>query len=410
MRLLSGKQSGTCRTFELKLATTMQSSQQHIIARVTEWLAADQATWLCTILKTWGSSPRPVGAMMACTPAGDLVGSISGGCIEEDFLQQLRDGSLRQEFNRQQQPFTVTYGTTSAEQARLRLPCGGQLHVLLEFIQPTGTNQTVFRQLATSLANYQPVRRLVNLQDGTITIAADTAMQAASSASKSAVAAGSPVAAASDVSKPAVAAGTPTQAVSRVGKQTVALGGATEAAARAGLRPATEAVTISHNMLTHRLSPMCQLLLLGAGDVARYVAELALALDYRVTLCDPRPSYLENWQLPGVVTTARLPDEVVQEQFNNPYSGIIALAHDPRVDDMALMAALKTDAFYVGAMGSQRTSAARRARLPELGLSKQEIARLHAPAGFQIQSKTPLEIAIAIMAEVTAVRHGGGGG
>ena len=100
------------------------------------------------------------------------------------------------------------------------------------------------------------------------------------------------------------------------------------------------------------------------------------------------------------------PDDVVREHFSNPYSGIIALAHDPRVDDMALMEALKTDAFYVGAMGSERTSAARRERLPELGLSKDEIDILHAPIGFQIQSKTPAEIAISIMAEVTAKRHG----
>ena len=98
---------------------------------------------------------------------------------------------------------------------------------------------------------------------------------------------------------------------------------------------------------------------------------------------------------------------MVREHFSDPYSGIIALAHDPRVDDMALMEALKTQAFYVGAMGSDRTSASRRARLPELGLTAEEIARLHAPIGLQIGSKTPAEIAISVMAEVTAVRHAG---
>jgi xanthine dehydrogenase accessory factor len=152
---------------------------------------------------------------------------------------------------------------------------------------------------------------------------------------------------------------------------------------------------------------MYRLLLLGAGDVAKFVAEMALALEYDVTLCDPRENYLDNWYVDGVETTARLPDDVVRERFNNPYSGIIALAHDPRVDDMALMEALKTSAFYIGAMGSERTSAARRKRLPELGLSQAEIDLLHAPIGFEIQSKTPAEIAISIMAEVTAVRHSG---
>jgi xanthine dehydrogenase accessory factor len=158
--------------------------------------------------------------------------------------------------------------------------------------------------------------------------------------------------------------------------------------------------------LVHGLSPRYRLLLLGAGDVARYVAQMALALDYDVTLCDPRPAYLENWELPGVETVSDLPDDVVRERFSNPFSGIVALAHDPRVDDMALMEALKTDAFYIGAMGSDRTSAARRERLPELGLAAEEIARLHAPIGFPIGSKTPAEIAIAIMAEITAVRYG----
>jgi xanthine dehydrogenase accessory factor len=124
-------------------------------------------------------------------------------------------------------------------------------------------------------------------------------------------------------------------------------------------------------------------------------------------LCDPRPDYLDNWHVDGVELTSRLPDDVVRERFSNPYSGIIALAHDPRVDDMALMEALKTTAFYIGAMGSERTSASRRERLPELGLTAAEIARLHAPIGFQIESKTPAEIAIAIMAQVTSVRHKG---
>lgn len=321
----------------------MQSSQQQIISQVSHWLANGQSVWLCTILKTWGSSPRPIGSMMACTPAGDLVGSVSGGCIEEDFIEQLKDGSLKSKFDAEGKPFVVQYGKTEAEQARLKLPCGGQLHVLLEHIEPTSSNRETFARLTSDLDRHREVSREVNLLSGSIT---------ATSAS-------------SDI-----------------------------------------AVGIEAELMTHSLSPMYRLLLLGAGDVAKYVAEMALALEYDVTLCDPRPNYLDNWQVPGVEVTPRLPDDVVRERFSNPYSGIIALAHDPRVDDMALMEGLKTQAFYIGAMGSERTSAARRERLPELGLSDAEIQRLHAPIGFQIDSKTPAEIAIAIMAEVTAVRHG----
>jgi xanthine dehydrogenase accessory factor len=320
----------------------MQSSQQQIITHVSEWLDGGRPVWLCTILKTWGSSPRPIGSMMACTMDGELVGSISGGCIEEDFLQQLRDGSLKARFDEEGRPFLVKYGITAEEAARLRLPCGGQLHVLLEFIEPTQETGEIFRHLRSALEHHQRISRVVDLQSGAIStrdVSADTA------------------------------------------------------------------IVYTEQELVHGLSPRYRLLLLGAGDVAKYVAEMALALEYDVTLCDPRAAYLDNWHVDGVRVTPDLPDDVVRDEFSNPFSGVIALAHDPRVDDMALMEALKTDAFYVGAMGSDRTSANRRARLPELGLSEKEIARLHAPIGFQIGSKTPAEIAISIMAQVTAVRH-----
>lgn len=320
----------------------MQSSQQQIISHVEKWLHDSKPVWLCTILKTWGSSPRPIGAMMACTMDGELVGSISGGCIEEDFLEQLRDGSLKSQYDEEAKPFTVKYGVTAAEQARLKLPCGGQLHVLLEYIDCSDANRQVFSRLASDLENHTKVSRVVDLQSGAIT-----------------------------------------------------------AEAQSG----EDAVVIDGSRMIHSLSPMYRLLILGAGDVAKFVAEMAIALEYDVTLCDPRPNYLDNWFVPGVETTAQLPDDVVRARFSNPYSGVIALAHDPRVDDMALMEALKTDAFYIGAMGSVRTSAARRERLPELGLSEHEIERLHAPIGFQINSKTPAEIAIAVMAEITSVRY-----
>jgi xanthine dehydrogenase accessory factor len=279
---------------------------------------------------------------MACTMDGELVGSISGGCIEEDFLEQLRDGSLKTQYDKESKPFIVKYGVTVEEQARLKLPCGGQLHVLLEYIDSSEQTCEVFQRLAGDLENHTKVSRLVDLNNGAISAEAQSS---------------------------------------------------------------EDAVVIDGAVMTHSLSPMYRLLILGAGDVAKFVAEMAIALEYDVMLCDPRPNYLDNWTVPGVETTAQLPDDVVRERFSNPYSGIIALAHDPRVDDMALMEALKTNAFYIGAMGSVRTSAARRERLPELGLSSDEIDRLHAPIGFQINSKTPAEIAISVMAQITSVRY-----
>ena len=320
----------------------MLSSQQQIISQVAAWLERGEPVWLATILETWGSSPRPVGAMLACALGGELAGSISGGCVEEDFLDQLRDGSLKARYDAEGGPFRIIYGASEEEQARLKLPCGGQLQVLLEFLEADADNRKVFARLAADLDAHRKTSRVVDLASG-----------------------------------------------------------------RLGVRQGSNetAVVMEGGSMVHSLSPMYRLLLLGAGDVARCVAELALALEYDTTLCDPRPRYLDNWQVDGVETTSRLPDDVVREKFSNAYSGVIALAHDPRVDDMALMEALKTDAFYVGAMGSERTSAARRERLPELGLSEAEISRLRAPIGVRIHSKTPAEIAISIMAEVTAVRH-----
>ena len=323
----------------------MLSSQQQIISFVKERLLYEKSVWLCTILKTWGSSPRPIGAMMACTLDGELVGSISGGCVEEDFREELREGKLKDLYQSQAKPITVIYGETEAEQARLKLPCGGQLHVLLEFLEPSVENKKVFEEIDSALEENSTTSRIVNLSNGKIAVGVDDHAR-------------------------------------------------------------KEALLIEKEIMFHSLSPMYKLLLLGAGDVAKYVAEMALALEYQVTLCDPRPNYLDNWNVQGVETSSCLPDDIVRECYSNPYSGIVALAHDPRVDDMALMEALKTDAFYVGAMGSERTSAARRERLPELGLTKNEIDTLHAPIGFDIASKTPAEIAISIMAEITAVRHG----
>ena len=372
----------------------MQSSQQQIISRAADWLGEGRHLWLCTILKTWGSSPRPVGAMMAYGLSerageesggrGELVGSLSGGCIEEDFLARLQDGSLMKRFEEEGGPFTVIYGDTAEEQARLKLPCGGQLHVLLEFIKAETGNRQVFRRIADDLAAHNPVCRVVDLNSGTLSI---------------------------EESEPSPTSAPPTAQLRADALVSLAppQGGSDSSETfidAANARAEAEPVSVSGGTLRHRLSPMYQLLLLGAGDVARYVAELALALEYRVTLCDPRPGYLDGWAVAGVETTARLPDDVVRERFGGRYSGVVALAHDPRVDDMALMEALKTDAFYVGAMGSARTSAGRRQRLPELGLGPAEIARLHAPIGLDIGSKTPLEIAIAVMAEVTAARNG----
>lgn len=154
------------------------------------------------------------------------------------------------------------------------------------------------------------------------------------------------------------------------------------------------------------LGPSWRLLVIGAAQLSRYVADMARALDYAVTVCDPREEYAQSWDLPGVTVVRDMPDEVVLAMKLDAHSAVLALTHDPKLDDMALLEALKSPAFYVGALGSKANNDKRRRRLAEFDLSAAEIARLHGPVGLRIGSRTPPEIAIAILAELTAVRHG----
>jgi xanthine dehydrogenase accessory factor len=138
--------------------------------------------------------------------------------------------------------------------------------------------------------------------------------------------------------------------------------------------------------------------------VSQYVAEFAKALDYHVTVCDPRSDILEAFPVLDIEKICDMPDDAIKSHANDRMSAIVALTHDPRIDDMGLLQALTTEAFYVGAMGSSRTSASRRERLQALDITDSQMERLHAPIGLKIGSKTPPEIAIAILAEITAKR------
>ncbi len=164
-------------------------------------------------------------------------------------------------------------------------------------------------------------------------------------------------------------------------------------------------ITVDNGILRHGLRPEFRLLLVGAGEVARYVGEFARAADFSVTLCEPRPAFSEGWSHGGLPLVQALPDDLVSRSFNDPWAGVLALAHDPRVDDMALLAALNSEATYIGAMGSARTSAERRARLASLGVTEEQLARLKAPIGINIPSKTPAEIAISVVADLIEVRE-----
>lgn len=152
--------------------------------------------------------------------------------------------------------------------------------------------------------------------------------------------------------------------------------------------------------------PRYRLLLIGASQLSKVVARLATALDYQVVVCDPRKECGEAWDVAGVQRVTSMPDDAVKEMRVDERCAVVALAHDPKLDDLALVEALKSPAFYVGALGSRANSAKRRERLRLFDLNESQIARLHAPVGLAIGSRTPPEIAVSIVAEITAVKHG----
>jgi xanthine dehydrogenase accessory factor len=165
-------------------------------------------------------------------------------------------------------------------------------------------------------------------------------------------------------------------------------------------------LSLDDSKLRQCFGPQMRMLLVGAGQLAQSLAELALAMDYQVIVTDPRQTTLQQWPGPQVTLLQGMPDDIVREHAADRHAIVVTLTHDPRIDDMALMEALLTDAWYIGALGSQRTTEKRLQRLRELDLPDAALARLRAPVGLNIGSKTPVEIAVSIMAEITALRRG----
>lgn len=151
--------------------------------------------------------------------------------------------------------------------------------------------------------------------------------------------------------------------------------------------------------------PQWMMLLIGAGHLSQYVSQMALLLGYRVIVCDPREEYAKIWQVPGTELTTMMPDDAVQQYAQQARSIVLALTHDPKLDDLALLDALQSPAFYVGAIGSQRNCDLRRQRLKSLGITGAQLQRLHAPVGLSIGSHTPPEIAVSILAHITQLRN-----
>jgi xanthine dehydrogenase accessory factor len=275
---------------------------------------------------------------MALAEDGAVVGSVSGGCIEDDLIARYSrahgDGAMPSG-----PPALVRYGITADEAHRFGLPCGGTLELLLEYDPATEPLQ----RLVAALEQGRLMQRSVRLADGEVTLA--------------------------------------------------------EAATPAEL-------AVDEARLVNTFGPEYRMLLIGAGQLAEYLATMAQFSGFAVTLCDPRVEYHTAWTLPGVAITTEMPDDAVVAFRPDRRSCVVALTHDPKLDDLALLEALQSEAFYVGAIGSRRNAQARRDRMIEhFGQTEQSLARLRGPIGIYIGSKTPPEIAVSVMAEILAVKN-----
>lgn len=317
----------------------MESIDVRVLRSLRDWRADGHRALLATVIRTWGSSPRPVGAMMALREDGRAVGSVSGGCIEDDLIFRYTRAHGAQGIP-YGAPQVVRYGVNADEAHRFGLPCGGTLELLLEF-EPQHDS---LGELVQRLENGELVRRTVCCLDGSVT-----------------------------------------------------LGHADE----------PEHLQFDGNRLTSIFGPEYRMLLIGAGMLAEYLSTMALFNGFSVSVCDPREEYMEAWSLPGVQKIVEMPDDAVVAFRPDQRSCIIALSHDPKLDDLALLEALHSSAFYVGAIGSRRNSESRRARMIEhFDETEATLERLRGPVGIHINSKTPAEIAVSVMAEIIAIKNG----
>ena len=311
----------------------MDSVDREVLQRALDWTRAGHRVGLVTVLETWGSAPRPPGALLALRDDGTVVGSVSGGCVEDDMIERVRKAG------QPMRPALITYGVSREEAARFGLPCGGTLRLVHEPVSEAGWVE----ELLARTGAQELVARRLDIETGEVSLHACTH---------------------------------------------------------------EDALSFDGRVLRSVFGPRWRLLVIGAGQLSRVLAQMAQALDFRVFICDPREEYFSTLDLADVTWLAGMPDDVTTEFKPDAHTAVVALTHDPKLDDLALMEALTSPAFYVGALGSRSNTAKRKERLALFDLSADQIDRLHGPIGLHIGSRTPAEIAVSILAEIISVRNG----
>lgn len=318
----------------------MQYLDVQVVEQTLRWLQQGEPVWLCTVLATFGSSPRSPGALLTAKANGEHVGSLSGGCVEEDFLARLSDGQFTSVAS------TLRYGEKT-QTPQVSLPCGGILDVLIEKLLSDATTIAHIKEFLAALNGQQLLIREVHLDSGYKCFKKDD-----------------------EVTGPRI--------------------------------------VLAENKVDIRVGPAAKLIIAGMSPVSAACASFAVTLGFEVIICDPRNDAFEHFDMAGVTTHNIMPSLFISSsKACHSGTAIVALTHDPRIDDLAMMDAVKTNAFYIGVMGSHRTSQARAERLQRSGdLSQEQVTRIHMPIGLDLGSKTPSEIGLAVMADVVRTLRG----
>lgn len=319
----------------------MAAGHDQIIEAALGFAEAGQGAALATVVETWGSAPRPIGAQLAISGAGEMVGSVSGGCVEgavvAEALDLIGSGACT----------LLEFGVSDEDAFAVGLACGGRIRVMVE---PVGTGQgptlDLLRDLAAARAARRPVACLTDLESWTRRLAGP------------------------------------------------------EDPALAGIFARERSGPCEAGFVTLHMPPL-RLAIVGAVHIAQALAQMADLAGYDVTLIDPRDGFASPGRFPGRTVLSDWPDAALAAHGLDPRTAVVTLTHDPKLDNPAILAALAAPVFYLGCLGSKRTHAKRVETLTKAGASAAQIARIHAPVGLNIGAASPAEIAVSILAEMT---------
>ena len=330
---------------------------RELLPDLQNWLKAGERVALATVISTWGSSPRPPGSYMAVSESGGLVGSVSGGCVEGAVIQ------AAQEVIKTQKPQRLHFGVADETAWEVGLACGGEIDI---FVQPA--EPSLLTALFARLTADEP-SVLTTVVGGSAELLGAQVLT--------------------------------DEEGERIAGNKEALPADQELAQ--AYKHAELLSQGDREVFVTRLAASPTLVMIGGGHIAVALAKIARTLNFRSVIIDPRKAFASAERFAHADQLIQTwPQKAFQEFQLNSSTAVASLSHDPKIDDPALLAALHSNAFYIGALGSQRTQAKRRQRLLEAGLSEADLARLHAPIGLEIGAETPEEIALAIMAQVIA--------